>query len=225
MSLKSTSGTSLTEVMIMMVILGISMVGIYSMVNSGQKLSSLAYARLTALNIAREWIESVSTLRDTFDLSGYSSGTCTGTNPDVDAFFSIDGGLLLDSNCPEINLPYTLQDDKTLINAWWVFDICNNESGWYSQEFSSLWGNTLAICRTGPNPIWCVPCSTTPTICTGNTIQSCKTRFKRNISFDTCIDPVNSQYCLIITSKVWWGDNENDSDTSLTLSQIITPLD
>lgn len=54
MSLKSTSGTSLTEVMIMMVILGISMVGIYSMVNSGQKLSSLAYARLTALNIARE---------------------------------------------------------------------------------------------------------------------------------------------------------------------------
>lgn len=76
MSLKSTSGTSLIEVMVMMVIFSISIVGIYSMVNSGRELASLTDARLTAVNIAREGLESVATLRDTFALKGFEPGTC-----------------------------------------------------------------------------------------------------------------------------------------------------
>ncbi|MEI6711219.1 MAG: hypothetical protein WCK88_03125 [bacterium] len=54
MSLRYTSGTSLVEVMVMMVILSISLVGIYTMVDSGKKLASLTDTRLTAVNIARE---------------------------------------------------------------------------------------------------------------------------------------------------------------------------
>lgn len=54
MSLRHTSGTSLVEVMVMMVILGISLVGIFSLVDSGQKLATLSDIRLNAINIARE---------------------------------------------------------------------------------------------------------------------------------------------------------------------------
>jgi Tfp pilus assembly protein PilV len=73
MSLRHTSGTSLVEVMVMMVILGISIVGIYGMVDSGKRLASLTDTRLNAVNIAREGLESVTTLRDSFALSGYES--------------------------------------------------------------------------------------------------------------------------------------------------------
>ncbi len=104
MSLKDTSGTSLVEVMVMMVILGISIVGIYTMVDSGQKLATLSDTRLNAVNIAREGLESVTTLRDTFALNNYQSGTCTDAlSVTVNAFFSIDAHALSDHpsfNCP-----------------------------------------------------------------------------------------------------------------------------
>lgn len=120
MSLRHTSGTSLVEVMVMMVILGISIVGIYSMVDSGKKLASLTDTRLNAVNIAREGLESVTTLRDSFALSGYESGTCT--DPSLSFFFSTDGNIFLDTNCPQVSTigssgiekPYILKDNKTL---------------------------------------------------------------------------------------------------------------
>lgn len=106
MSLRSTSGSSLVEVMVMMVILSISIVGIYSMVNSGQKLAALTDTRLTAVNIAREGLESVTSLRDTFGLKNYESGVCEdSTNIGTNAFFSTNGTLLSDDpnfNCPKI---------------------------------------------------------------------------------------------------------------------------
>ncbi len=138
MSLKSTSGTSLTEVMVMMVILGISLVGIYSMVNSGQQLATLSDTRLSAINIGREGLESVATLRDTFALKGYESGDCS---PSLNAFFSINEELLtnvLPINCPEISTQYILDDDKKLVVETANFDVCINEFGWYSQEFSAI---------------------------------------------------------------------------------------
>jgi Tfp pilus assembly protein PilV len=68
MSLKSTSATSLVEVMVMMVVLTISIVGIYTMVDRGRELAMLTDTRLSAINIARDGLESVTTLRDTFAL-------------------------------------------------------------------------------------------------------------------------------------------------------------
>lgn len=225
MSLKSISGSSLVEVMVMMVILSITLVGIYSMVDSGKKLAYLTDTRLNAVNIAREWLESVTTLRDTFALNGYESGTCGGT----DAFFSTDGHILLDTNCPIIQntteTPYTLDDSKSLEkkDPLWNpnYDVCINESGWYSQEFSNKNWYTLSECRNNPNN--CVPCSTTTTYCETNTTQSCKTQFQRKITFtnDGC-NGYNTKYCIHVYSKVWWG---TDADNSLTLDQIITTID
>lgn len=209
MSLRRTSGSSLVEVMVMMVILGVSIVGIYSMVDSGKRLASLTDARLTALNIAREGLESVTTLRDTFSLNGYESGSCN-LPPSINAFFSINGHILLDSpdaNCPIMSTvsppttenPYILKDDKILALESTNFDVCINEFGWYSQEFS--------VKSSTPGPA--ITCADETDFCTGNTTQSCKTRFNRKITFSTedttaCGNINNSQYCVEVTSKVWW---------------------
>lgn len=210
MSLRHTSGSSLVEVMVMMVILGVSIVGIYSMVDSGKRLASLTDARLTALNIAREGLESVTTLRDTFSLNGYESGSCN-IPPSINAFFSVNGHILLDSpdaNCPVMSTvspptaehPYILKDDKTLTPESTNFNVCINEFGWYSQEFSVKSSPTIA-------------CSDETDFCAENTTQSCKTRFKRKITFSTedsssyttaCGNINNPQYCVEVTSKVWW---------------------
>ncbi len=140
MSLRGTLGTSLVEVMVMMVILGISIVGIYSMVDRGRELANLTNTRLSAVNIAREGLESVTTLRDTFALNGYESGTCS-IPSSVDAFMSIDGHILLEDNCPRVITVnpityYILSDTKTLKTEATNYTVCMNEFGWYSQEYS-----------------------------------------------------------------------------------------
>jgi len=70
------------------------------MVDSGQKLASITDARLVAVNIAREGLESVTTLRDTFSLANFPSGSCTVGAATVGAFFTTDGSQILDVNCP-----------------------------------------------------------------------------------------------------------------------------
>jgi hypothetical protein len=219
--------------MVMMVILGISIVGIYSMVNSGRQLATLTDLRLNAINIAREGLESVTTLRDTFALKGYESGTCGASGPS--AFFSIDGQILLDSpiNCPEISSTspdyndkkYILQDAKIL--QWWTtppasFYVCINEFGWYSQEYSIKNGSWTG-CAVGEK----CPCINTTTLCTENTAHSCKTRFQRQITFrddlsSGCGNINNAQYCVEVTSRVWWWEGPSDF---VELSQVVTPLD
>lgn len=48
------SGSSIIEVVVMIVIISVSVVGIYSLVNSAQKLAKTADDRLIATNLARE---------------------------------------------------------------------------------------------------------------------------------------------------------------------------
>jgi Tfp pilus assembly protein PilV len=52
--MRRATGSSIVEVMVMMLIISVSIVGIYSMVNNGQKLAALADDRLTGINIAKE---------------------------------------------------------------------------------------------------------------------------------------------------------------------------
>jgi len=223
MSLRNTSGSSLVEVMVMMVILSMSIVGIYSMVNSGKKLASVADTRLAALNIAREWLESVATLRDTFALGGYKAGSCL-DGVATNAFFSTDGAILLDVpdfNCPQVfnaDVPqpvpapltpigdpyYILTDDKKVTIEGDDYEVCMNEFGWYSQEFSDKTNN--------------IKCTDEADYCSDTTTQKCQTRFERKISFHACT-PSDTKYCIIVKSTVSWWDG------SLELSQILAPLD
>lgn len=100
------------------------------MVNNGQQLAALADDRLTGINIAKEGIESLGALRDTFALRAYGATNC---------FFTIDGtnyGI-----CPLVSPPtnYILTDDKKLkaIDTG-DYTVCINQDGWYSQTHLDL---------------------------------------------------------------------------------------
>lgn len=125
------SGSSLIEVVVMMVIMSVSIVGIYSLVNSGQRLAKTTDDRLIATNLAKEGLESVGALRDTFNLKAYDADDC---------FFTIDASNLDNTKCYQDGVTtgtkYFLKDDKTLTTTSIEKPVCINTEGWYSQELS-----------------------------------------------------------------------------------------
>lgn len=189
----------------MMLIISISIVGIYSMVNNGQKLATLTDDRLVGINVAKEGIESIGALRDTFDLRSYNSNDC---------FFTIDGENY--GNCPLVTSPttnYILSDKKTLIpiNSN-DFSLCLNEHSWYSQEKI----NTSSSCN-----------KTVPIICGGNKTGTCRTRFTRKIYFQTCSNPTDLHQCIKAKVEVSWATDADrarhtDDDKTITLEQVFT---
>lgn len=181
-----------------MLIISVSIVGIYSMVNNGQKLAILTDDRLTAINMAKEWIESIWALRDTFALRSYGASTC---------FFSIDGsnyGL-----CPLTSpvTDYVLSDAKTLIakNSG-DFSVCIDENGWYSQERISA---SIACVKTASE------------LCSADRTRSCLTRFSRKITFGKCSNPPDLNQCIVAKVEIRWGTGW---DKTLTLEQLFTRI-
>lgn len=178
----------------MMLIISISIVGIYSMVNNGQKLAKLTDDRLTALNIAKEGLESVGALRDTFIMKSFGANGC---------FFTIDGknyGL-----CPLTSGTYIFSDTKTLIPKSSDFTVCIDPNGWYSQEKLT----------TSPNScVW----TATP-LCGWPLVSSCRTRFSRKIDFEKCANPQDLTKCIKARVEVsWWIG----SDKKIRLEQEFT---
>lgn len=204
--MRRATGSSIVEVMVMMLIISVSIVGIYSMVNNGQQLAALADDRLTGINIAKEGIESIGALRDTFALRAYGATNC---------FFTIDGtnyGI-----CPLLSSTgthYILTDDKKLkaINPTDDHPICINQDGWYSQTYYS------------PSK----PCSSlVADLCGGDKTTSCLTRFSRRITFANCSNPSDTHQCIKAKVEVSWataGDIKlnRDDDKTIVLEQIFT---
>lgn len=118
-------GSSIVEVVVMMLIMSISLIGIYTLVHSSQKLAKIADDRLIATNLAKEGLESIGALRDTFLLRAYQVDNC---------FFTIDASNADTAQCPQIDTDYVLLDDKKL-RAINEAAVCVNQHGWYSQEF------------------------------------------------------------------------------------------
>ena len=182
-----------------MVIVSVSIVGVYSMINNAQKLAKTTDDRLIATNLAKEWLESVESLRDTFKLRAYE-----GTN---NCFFTIDISNLNDSKCyqngiTQTNARYHLLDNKTLavnLDAN-PAPVCINSAGWYSQEFST----GITSCKTAD-------------ICGGNFQKWCKTRFTRNIVFEPCTEPM-SECVKVRVDITWWKWNQD----TLSLRQVFT---
>lgn len=182
-----------------MVIVSVSIVGVYSMINNAQKLAKTTDDRLIATNLAKEWLESVKALRDTFKLRAYE-----GTD---NCFFTIDISNLNDSKCYQNGITqttarYLLLDNKTLaVNPDTTpTPVCINSAGWYSQEFST--GSTA--CKTA-------------TLCGGNVQKWCKTRFTRNIVFEPCTEPMNE--CVKVRVDITWWKWSADT---LELRQVFT---
>ena len=153
-------GSSLVEVMIMMLILSVSIVGIYSMVGSGQKLATITDERRLALNLAREGLEGIGNLRDTFTLRSYSPPT--GLSDLNSCFFTTNG--LNYGTCPS-----TLPDAKYILQyntigtteysggytvklpAGEDFTVCIDKNGWYSQSHIDP-SNPASNCTKNTSP-------------------------------------------------------------------------
>jgi hypothetical protein len=190
------SGSSIVEVIIMMLIISISIVGIYSIVNNGQKLAALTDDKLTAINIAKDGIESLWALRDTFALRNYHASDC---------FFTINAenyGI-----CPLPSQHYIISDERDLVPIdTGDFSVCVNTNGWYSQEYR----NEQEKCHQNDTEI-----------CDNLTIKNCKTRFRRKISFKQCPSPLDSNQCIIAMVEVsWWNSDEKQ----IAIEQILTKI-
>ena len=162
-----------------MLIMSISLIGIYTLVHSSQKLARVADEKLIATNLAKEWIESIGVLRDSFLLRVYSVDGC---------FFTAD--ISSDTTkCPQVDTNYFLQDNKTLSTAG-TAAVCISTNGWYSHEFAKEW----------------VPCPTAPK-CGGWLYKECQTPFSRTITFTECgwspSECVQAQVLL-----AWWDGEE-----------------
>lgn len=185
-------GSSIVEVVVMMVIMSVSLIGIYSLVNSGQNLARTADERLIATNLAKEWLESIGALRDTFLLRAYTVNAC---------LFTIDTTNLNDAACYSEGTNFFLKDDKTLSNTE-MSGVCITGDGWYSQE----------LAKTG------TPCANAPK-CSGTIQKECLTPFTRTITFATCGDGKTLNECTKARVTVaWWTSDEE----SLSLEQIFT---
>lgn len=215
---KKLRGSSLVEVMIMMLILSISIVGIYSMVGSGQKLATITDERRLALNLAREGLEGIGNLRDTFTLRSYSPPIFTPENNlSIGCFFTTNG--LNYGDCPN-----TLPDSKYILqyrdvgNADYssgytlvkrdtpdnYYTVCIDQNGWYSQ--TNLTSDPTNTCT--PN--------SAPTCKWSNDI-SCRTKYERFITFKWC--DKWQRVCLTATITVSWGTSD---DKKVVLEQSFT---
>lgn len=168
-----------------MLIMSISIIGIYTLVNSAQKLAKTADDRLIATNLAKEWLESIGALRDTFLLRAYQVEGC---------FFSIDISNGDTSKCPEADENYFLKDNKTLTTTGSA-DICIETNGWHSQELSREW----------------TTCVDTPR-CWGILQKECRTPFSRTITFTSCEGGLDE--CVEAQVDVKWGESP-DKELSL----------
>ncbi len=212
---KKLRGSSLVEVMIMMLILSISIVGIYSMVGSGQKLATITDERRLALNLAREGLEGIGNLRDTFTLRSYSPPT--GLSDLNSCFFTTNG--LNYGACPS-----TLPDSKYILQYRNVgntdyssgyslvlrdttnnyYTVCIDQNGWYSQV--NLTSDPTSTCTPNSAPT-----------CKWSNDTSCRTKYERFITFQSC--GTGPKVCITATVSVAWGTSD---DKKVVLEQSFT---
>jgi hypothetical protein len=164
----------------MMLIMSISLIGIYTLVNSGQKLAKNSDDRLVATNLAKEWLESIGALRDSFLLRAYSVDDC---------FFTIDISNGDSDKCPAEGEQYFLQDNKTLSSTG-TAAVCIGTNGWYSHQFAKEW----IACADAPKCGWIVQ-------------KECQTPFSRTITFMECGWGMNE--CIQAQVAIsWWADEK-----------------
>lgn len=121
--IKSKYGTTIVEAMIVMVIVVVWVVWMYSIFMNSQKVTDNTSYRLTAIAIAREWIEWVTNIRDT-NWSIFSSNTenCWMT-------FNYDSNCILNNNKYINSWSYILAQD---INNRW--NLTSKTTGVYSSS-------------------------------------------------------------------------------------------
>ncbi len=104
--LKNKNWTTIVEAMVVMLIVVIWIIWMYNIYSKSQNLSNTTQNRLIAIDIAREWIEAMTNIRDTnwmlfasntdncWNVLNYDSNCITTTNPNSLAILTTPTALL-----------------------------------------------------------------------------------------------------------------------------------
>ena len=187
-------GSSLIEIMAMMVILGLAVTAMFSTVTSGIYLATDSESRIKAINLAREWIEGATNLRNTnwlrfssdqincWRILEYNS-TCIGSTP-----------LFVDSNSFGTGATPTSYILENKNGAWYL---TGTTSG------SWLWVDTNWYYYASGITAW-------DTLCTFDVTTNCRSLFTREIRVQ---QNWANTWSITVTAVVDWFDRRAQNVT------------
>ncbi len=179
--------------MVVIIILTIGIVGTYSILDGGQKLSTESENRIRAINIAREWMEAVENIRDTNWLKFSSNYDNCWKVKDYDTLCVGGGGSNLWAGSYILVQSWTLW---TLSGTIAPVAMTGATYATYIQQFPIFLDNNGLITHSG-----------SATKCTSAITSNCKTIFTREIQIthpDVNHMKVNSIVTWVDNSKKIW---------------------
>lgn len=193
---------SIIEVVVVIVILTIWIIWTYSILNSSMILSTSTENKIKAINIAREWIEAVTNIRDTNWIK-FSSDY-------KDCWFTkaYDINCISWTNTTYSSWSYTLNQSWSLWYLSWVLAPIPAYWSWYIKDFLVYFDSNWLITQTG---------SYTQN-CSSLTNTWCFSIFTREIKINV-LDPKQ----IKISSIVNWSDASSQTwSHTINLETILT---
>lgn len=186
-------GNSIIEVVIVIVILTIWIVWTYEIINSGQKLATTTENRIKAINIAREWLEAVTNIRDTNWIK-FSS--------DYEKCWNVAN---YNPSCIWVGSISTL--------TWWI--LFQKWSLWY---LSWSTNNKVYLDDAWMSyQTWATNIAWDNKLCTNIISKSCRTPFTRTIQISTAF----ASDTMKINSIVEWVDNAKQWKHTINLETTL----
>ncbi len=150
--LKNKNWTTIVEAMVVMLIVVIWIIWMYNIYSKSQNLSNTTQNRLIAIDIAREWIEAMTNIRDTnwmlfasntdncWNVLNYDSNCITTTNPNSLAIWTNSYIIYSDSLDYRWKITQKTPAVFSYSNSWYrsVFEVKKDSLWFYSQSWSSL---------------------------------------------------------------------------------------
>jgi len=202
---KNTSGTSIVESIVVMLIITTGIVGMYDIFTRSQKLSDSTENRIEAIQIAREWIEAFTNIRNTnWILFAADYTNCWNT-------LNYDDRCIGDTASTDItnNGSYTIYQDPTT-NRWllWTETTWNYSDSTYRNAFrvnkDADWLYTQSG-GTSFNPIF---------------TREIQVQYIEDTNWAWWITSDDEK--LQVTSKVSWSDSSRTEPYTLELETILT---
>jgi type II secretory pathway pseudopilin PulG len=193
-SFSGSSGVSLMEIIAMLTILGIAIVAMFSTVTGGIFFAKDSENRIKAINLAREWLEGVTDMRNTNWLRFSSDQANCWKVKDYNASCIGDSAW--------INAPYIGTNNYILLNKNGAWYLTGTTSG------SGLW--------VGSDGYYTASGSMSDPLCTLDIRTNCRSVFTREIRISI---PGWNTGSMTVTSVVDWRER---SPQNVTLTTTLT---
>jgi hypothetical protein len=189
---------TLLEIMGMMFIVSVWLLTVWQITHSGQRLADNTENRIKAINLAREWLEAVTNIRDTnwIKFPGGKERCWNVLDYETDCMNSTNKPRLSGSYIPYLS------------GSLWYVNIATNTTN--TGVYMNGSGFPYQTSATLP--------STTPR-CTVDTLTGCVTRFSRTVTVSPDGNNASSASGMTVTATITWRDQQ---EHSVTLSTYLT---